>query len=123
MDPTIPPSYMQYAMSRESGGDPNAQNPLSSAGGLYQFTNGTWNDVAQRHPELALTPHGKTDPVQATAAMTAFTNDNAQTLASNGVPINNNTLYLAHRFGTGARYKRSAQTQALPLRACLAQTL
>lgn len=29
----------------ESGGDPSAQNPTSTASGLYQFINGTWTSV------------------------------------------------------------------------------
>ena len=31
---------------RESGGDPTARNPLSSASGMYQFIDATWQSVA-----------------------------------------------------------------------------
>ena len=32
-------------MSYESGGNPNAKNPSSTAAGLFQFLKGTWNSV------------------------------------------------------------------------------
>jgi hypothetical protein len=99
MDPTIPPNYMQYAMARESGGDPNAQSNTSSASGLFGFTSGTADGVRQSHPELGLTPGWQNDPKQATIGMQAFTQDNAKALVSNGVPVTNTTLYLAHHFG------------------------
>lgn len=86
----IPDDYMSYAVGRESGGDPNAQNPLSSASGLYQFTNGTRADVARRHG---------IDPRDDTALMQAFTADNAKVLSDAGHPTNTQNLYLAHRFG------------------------
>lgn len=105
MDPTVPPNYMQYAMSRESGGDPNAQNPLSSASGLFQFTDGTSDDVRRKHPELGLTPGWHKDPNQAPIGMQAFTNDNAKILSDNNVPVTNNSLYLAHRFGAEGALK------------------
>lgn len=35
----LPPCYI---VQRESGGDPRAQNPTSSASGLFQITDGTW---------------------------------------------------------------------------------
>lgn len=37
---TLPPCYV---LARESGGHPTAQNPRSSASGLWQFVHGTWN--------------------------------------------------------------------------------
>lgn len=33
----------------ESGGNPRAQNPVSSASGLFQFVDGTWRAVTGRH--------------------------------------------------------------------------
>lgn len=35
----LPPCYV---LARESGGNPRAQNPHSSASGLWQFVDGTW---------------------------------------------------------------------------------
>lgn len=42
----FPPSLLDQALSVmqcESGGEPNAQNPNSTAAGLYQFLASTWN--------------------------------------------------------------------------------
>ncbi|MEJ7763894.1 MAG: transglycosylase SLT domain-containing protein [Acidimicrobiales bacterium] len=36
----LPPCYVMW---RESRGNPTAQNPTSSASGLWQFIHGTWN--------------------------------------------------------------------------------
>lgn len=36
----LPPCYV---LARESGGDPRAQNPISTASGLWQFLDTTWN--------------------------------------------------------------------------------
>ena len=85
----------------ESGGNPNAQNPLSSAGGLAQFTDTTWASVMRAHPELNLTPNGKKDPEQAKRALVAFRQDNQSYLAKHGVPINDATTYAAHFLGAG----------------------
>lgn len=92
----IPDNYMSYAAGRESGGDPNAQNPLSSASGLYQFIDGTRAAVARKHG---------IDPNDDAALMQAFTSDNAKVLSDAGHPTNNTTLYLAHRFGADGALK------------------
>lgn len=39
----------------ESGGNPTAENPTSSAAGLYQFTSGTWNNY-QGYPTASSAP-------------------------------------------------------------------
>jgi hypothetical protein len=39
---------LQRIAQAESGGNPNAENPNSSASGMYQFTNNTWNASVQR---------------------------------------------------------------------------
>lgn len=44
----FPPGWVEWAlriMQCESGGDPGAKNPRSSASGLFQFLSGTWEWV------------------------------------------------------------------------------
>lgn len=101
----IPANYFDDTRRRESDGILFAKNPRSSATGLYQFTDGTWGDMMQKHPELNLTPDGRVDADQQDRAMKAFTADNASTLTSAGQPVNRDTLYLAHRFGAGGALK------------------
>lgn len=89
----------------ESGGNDSAKNPNSSATGRYQFLEGTWADLANRHPELGLTPDGRTDPAQQEAAMKVFTQENAGHLGNAGVPVNPGSLYAAHFLGAGGASK------------------
>ncbi|ETR78967.1 hypothetical protein X566_04555 [Afipia sp. P52-10] len=103
--PQIPGNYSGYVRSRESGGNPFAKNPRSTAQGLHQFLDGTWADMMRKHPELGLTQDGRTDADQSQRAFDAFTADNTAILRNNGQPINNDTLYLAHRFGAGGALK------------------
>lgn len=97
-DPTLT-AYFDKLGQSESGGDPNAKNPNSSATGLYQITDGTWNGLMQAHPELGLTQDGRTDPNQQQKAVRVLTADNAGALKSAGQPINPATLYAAHFLG------------------------
>jgi hypothetical protein len=99
-DPTLD-AYFKSIRAAESGGNDAARNPNSSATGRYQFTEGTWNGLAQTHPELGLTPEGRTDPVQQERAIRAFTNDNIGTLRGKGLPINPGNLYASHFLGAG----------------------
>lgn len=96
-----PAGYTERVASAESGGNANARNPNSTATGLFQFTEGTWNDLAQKYPKLGLTPDGRTDPEQQRRAMAVFTRDNAATLQAGGVAPNDRSLYLAHFLGAG----------------------
>lgn len=80
-------SFENNVVQAESGGNPNARNPNSSATGPGQFLDGTWADLMQRHPELGLTADGRTDPAQVAKALPVFTRDNAATLQSEGVPV------------------------------------
>lgn len=99
--PSTGADYATTLAKVESGGNPNAQASTSSALGPYQFTDGTWSDVAQKHPELGLTPDGRTDPGQAQRAMQAFTQDNASQLSAKGIPATDKNLYVAHLLGAG----------------------
>jgi hypothetical protein len=98
-------AYFANTRRSESGGNDAARNPKSSATGRYQFLEGTWNDLAQRHPQLGLTPDGRNDPGQQERAMKVFTAENAKALQGSGVPVNPGTLYAAHFLGAGAAPK------------------
>lgn len=91
--------YLATTRAKESGGDDAAKNPSSTATGRYQFTQGTWNGLAKKYPDLGLTPNGRTDPAQQERAMQAFTDDNAKALTAAGVPINPGNLYVSHFLG------------------------
>lgn len=97
-----PENYFQAIRMAESGGNDTARNPASSATGRYQFTEGTWNDLAARYPDLGLTPDGRTDPAQQERAIRAFTRDNAQALMERRIPPTGGNLYAAHFLGAGA---------------------
>lgn len=94
--------YFGKLGAAESGNNPAAQASTSSAGGLFQFTEGTWNGLAQKYPDLQLTAEGRTDPKQVEQqqrAVRAFTRDNAATLASAGVIPTDANLRVAHFLG------------------------
>lgn len=42
------PSLVKCLVRHESGFDPTAQNPNSSAGGLFQFIDSTWEETQDR---------------------------------------------------------------------------
>lgn len=92
-----------YAMLAgvESGGNLTARNPQSTATGPYQFTEGTWSDLASQRPDLQLTPEGRTDADQNERAIRAFTERNAAALQDAGIPPNPTNLYAAHFLGAG----------------------
>lgn len=98
-------AFFQNARQSESGGDDAAKNPNSTATGRYQFLEGTWGDLAKRHPELGLTPDGRTDPAQQERAMRVFTQENARQLGSAGIKPDPGSLYAAHFLGAGGASK------------------
>lgn len=105
--------YFDYARGRESGGNDTAKNPLSSATGRYQFIDSTWNDLARRRPDLGLTDRMNGD--QQERAMQAFTAENREGLSAAGLPTDNNSLYLAHRFGLGGAKRAFAADPSAPV--------
>lgn len=90
----------------ESGGDPLARNPRSTATGAGQFIESTWIDTLAKHrPDiiqgrsradiLAL----RNDPDLSKAMTAAYGADNASFLGKAGVPVNPGSIYLAHFAG------------------------
>lgn len=53
---------LRAIMTVESGGDPTAQNPDSSASGKYQYIDRTWNSVKQAYPPAIPFAHAKEAP-------------------------------------------------------------
>jgi hypothetical protein len=90
----------------ESGGDPNAKNPNSSATGAGQFISSTWLDtIRAARPDLA---QGKSDQEllalrsdpQLSREMTeAYAAQNGAILSKAGHPVTPGTTYLAHFSG------------------------
>src|SRR3954464_10901515 len=101
--------YLDNTIRRESGGDPTATNPRSSAGGVGQFIDSTWLDqLCQVRPDLASGKSSsqllamKTDPQYTDLqrdVLRNFTQQNADTLKASGFDVNPGNLYLAHFAG------------------------
>ncbi len=49
--PSAHVQFLRCVIAHESGGDPKAENPTSSASGLFQFIDGTWVGNARWVPE------------------------------------------------------------------------
>jgi hypothetical protein len=94
--------------SVESGNNPNAANPDSSAVGTHQFLKGTWLSlVKSARPDLA---EGKTDdqllalrgnPLISAQMAAIYARQNADYLQKNGHQVDEGSLYLSHFLGAG----------------------
>lgn len=92
----------------ESGGKADAKNPNSSATGAGQFIDATWLDIMGRNrPELVA---GKSkaevlamrnDPALSRQMAEAYAVENARGLLESGLPVTEQTVYMAHHFGLG----------------------
>lgn len=93
-------------MGPESGGKANAQNPISSAGGLFQIINPTWDAAIQKLglPVAASDAERnaqKYQPELNTRVMRAINTEAARALDAQGLPVTPETLQAAHRLGPG----------------------
>ena len=98
------PSYMLRQAHIESGGNPSAQNPRSSAGGLFQFIDSTAKQYG-----LA----DKFNPEAASDAAARLARDNGAYLEKTlGRAPTPGELYLAHQQGMGGAAKLLANPDA-----------
>lgn len=110
----------------ESGGNPNAVNPRSSATGAGQFLAATWIDTLSRNrPDLV---QGKSpeqilalrnDPQLSRQMTEAYANQNQGILTKNGLPVTPGSTYLAHFAGPGGAVKVLQADPNAPVEAVL----
>lgn len=98
---TQPTNLIDRMAQAESGGDPAARNPNSSASGLLQFTNGTWAAmVAKYGKQTGITLKDKENPDAQRVMGDLLARDNAKILAKQtGAVPTDGDIYLAHVFG------------------------
>ncbi len=100
----LPSGYLGRTAQIESGGNPNAQNPNSSAGGAFQFIDSTAK-------QYGLT--NKFDPNASADAAARLAADNKRQLtAALGREPTAGELYLAHQQGGGGASKLLANPNA-----------
>lgn len=93
----LPQGYLARTAQIESSFDPNAKNPNSSAGGLFQFIDSTASQYGLRN---------RFDPYEATDAAARLARDNAAHLRRVlGREPSGAELYLAHQQGAGGAEK------------------
>ncbi|MEH2501251.1 hypothetical protein V1290_000062 [Bradyrhizobium sp. AZCC 1578] len=110
----------------ESGGNPNATNPRSSASGLGQFIDSTWlatirtarPDIANGKSDAELLAL-KTDPQLSREMTEAYANQNQGILARAGVPVTDGNIYLSHFAGPGGAVKVLQADPSAPVSAIL----
>ena len=109
-------NYVRKTISRESGGDPNAKNALSSATGLGQFTDGTWSEVVNSPQGKAagLTMDGRRDPGQSARAIQIYAELNTPKLKAARLDPSERNLRLAHFLGPGGAIDIIKATQNRP---------
>lgn len=106
-------------MGPESGGKANAQNPVSSAGGLFQIINPTWDGAIQKMGLPVASSDAERDvqkyqPGLNTAVMRQINTEAAGALDAAGLPVNVQTLQAAHRLGPGGATEAIKAAMANP---------
>jgi hypothetical protein len=115
-------SIVDSIISRESGGNPLARNPRSTASGLGQFIESTWLDTLARHrPDLTsrlsrqelLNLRADADLSREMVAKLAA--DNAAALQRAGIEPTPGAIYLAHFAGPEGAIRVLRADAAMPV--------
>ena len=99
-------ALVDQIIGAESGGNPNATNPNSSASGLGQFVDSTWlSTIKAARPDLASGKSDadllalKSDPQLSRDMTEAYAAQNQSILQKNGLSVTPGNTYLAHFAG------------------------
>lgn len=97
----IETDYFKKLASVESGNNPNAKAKTSSATGLYQFTDSTWEGINRKY-KLGYTLNDRKDPEKAEKVVRLFTKENEDIIKPIiGRDVTNADRYLTHFLGVG----------------------
>ena len=92
-------TYDKNLSEVESGGNYNAYNATSKAFGKYQFVPSTINSLIKQEGGKHTIDEVRKSPELQDYYYDKLTKENINTLKSNGVPVNNFTVYMAHNLG------------------------
>ena len=97
----VPAESLFAVAMQESRFQPDAKNSRSTATGLFQHLDGTWNSVTDRYGgRYGITKESsRKDPRNSALMGAALMAENARQLASAGLPVNTANLYMAHFAG------------------------
>ena len=122
-------NYQDYRRKLESGGNPTAKSPTSSAYGIDQFTDKTWRDiVTQTKPAWA---NGMSDeqiqaqranPQRSAEMAAALDSQHAVALTNAKQPVNNHNLYASHHFGMDKGVEFAKANPNTPMSAILTES-
>lgn len=115
-------SFVDQIIQVESGGNPNAKNPRSTATGPGQFIESTWlNTISKYRPDLT-TGRTKeeilalrTDPSVSRQMTEALAAENAAGLTKAGFPATPGNTYLAHFAGPQGAISALSASPATPV--------
>ncbi len=93
-------SILLAMAQQESSFNPNAKASTSSAKGLFQFLDSTWNDMVKKYgkdyPQLL---NGPFDPLASAIAGALYIKENQKILEKSGIPVTGSNIYATHFLG------------------------
>lgn len=97
----LPENAKETLKTALSGGDWTKFDEATGAVGVYQYTEERWNELMVTNPELGLTEQGRIarDPAQQEKAFEAEIQDNTKSLIAYDIPVTEENLLGAHKFG------------------------
>jgi tape measure domain-containing protein len=121
-------AYVDRVVKAESGGDPTAKNPNSTATGAGQFIEKTWLDLFRKYyPEQAQTMGRdailalRNDSNISRNLIEKYAEENASVLQKAGVSVNEAALQLSHFLGAGDAAKVLKAASGTPLQGLISQ--